>query len=82
MASNKRKFRQKPDYDPFEDLDGFDDDNIDLADIALDFYSTDWDGTRSQDRISARRQIDRQRDLKRLNFELDDWDQYLDSAES
>ena len=67
--------------DPFEDLDGFDDDNIDLTDLALDFYSTDWDDPRSLDRISARRQIERRRDLKRLNFELDDWDQYLDSAE-
>lgn len=77
MASNKRKYRQKLEIDSFDELDYLYDDNTDLADIAKDFYSTEWNNyADSEGRISARRQIERTKDMRKLYSELDEWEQF------
>ena len=77
MASKKRKYRQKPEFDTFDELDYLYDDDLDLADIAKDFYSTDWNKyADSEGRISARRQIERNKDMRKLYSELDEWEQF------
>ena len=77
MASRKRKFRQKMDFDPYDDLDFMYDDDIDIKDIARDFYSADSDyEPDDESRITARRQIERRRDMKRLYSELDQWEEF------
>ena len=79
MASKKRKYRQKFDFDPYDGLDfsGDDADDVDIKDIARDFYSTYSDYEMDEDnRITARRQIERRRDMKRLYSELDDWEEF------
>ena len=77
MASRKRKFRQKMDFDPYDDLDFMYDDDIDIKDIARDFYSADSDYEPDEEsRITARRQIERRRDMKRLYSELDQWEEF------
>jgi hypothetical protein len=78
MASKKRKYRQKIEFDPYDDLDFSDDyaDDVDIKDISRDFYSTYSDYEMDEDsRITARRQIERRRDMKKLYSELDDWEE-------
>ncbi len=83
MASKKRKYRQKMDFDLYDDDDDYlYDDDIDIKDIAKDFYSADSDyESESLGRVSARRQIERRRDMKRLYSQLDDWESFGDSAD-
>lgn len=79
MASKNRKYRQKFDFDPYDGLDfsGDDGEDIDIKDIAKDFYSTYSDYEMDEEsRITARRQIERRRDMKRLYSELDDWEEF------
>jgi hypothetical protein len=79
MASRKRKFRQKMDVESYDDLDYMYDDDIDIKDIAKDFYSVDLDyGSADENRITARRQIERRREMKKLYSELDEWEQFGD----
>lgn len=79
MASRKRKFRHKMDFDPYDDVDFMYDDDIDIKDIARDFFSVDsgYEPNESS-RITARRQIERNREMKKLYSELDDWKEFGD----
>ena len=77
MASRKRKFRHKMDFEPHDDVDFIYDDDMDIKDIARDFYSTDrhYD-LEEESRITARRQIERRTDMKKLYSELDEWEEF------
>ena len=71
-----RKARNQ-EFDDF-DLDSYDDygddDLGELADIARDFYSTEWeDPSGHERRISTRRKIERRNELKDLFSQFDDW---------
>jgi hypothetical protein len=75
MARRKRKQGFEDfDFDPYDDYD--DDSDLDeFADLAKDFYSTDWEDPSGTDhRVSARRRIERRNELKDLFSEFDDWD--------
>jgi hypothetical protein len=77
MASRKRKLRQKMDFEPYDDVDFIYDDDMDIKDIARDFYSTDRNyDLEEESRITARRQIERRRDMKKLYSELDEWEEF------
>jgi hypothetical protein len=81
MASKKRKFRQKMDFDPYDDFDDLYDEDLDLKDIEKDIYSTDWEDDMSESgKVSARRQIDRRREMKRLYSELDEWEEFVEKS--
>lgn len=84
MASKKRKFRQKIDLESFDDFDDYEeifDEDEDLSDIARDFNSSDWDDDYKADRrMSARRKIERRRDMQRLYSQLDDFEEFGDHA--
>lgn len=82
MASKKRKYHQKMDFNTYDGLDDLDDDNIDIEDIARDFFSADrrYDFD-ADNRITARRQIERRRDMQRLYSELDDWEEFGDNSD-
>jgi hypothetical protein len=79
MASKKRKYRQKWDFDDYEDLDFTYEDDLEISDIAKDFYSADsrYD-SEEETRITARHQIERRKDMKKLYSELNDWEMYGD----
>ena len=65
------------DIDMYDDMDSLYDDDIDIKDIARDFYSTDFSyESDAENRITARRQIERRRDMKRLYSELDEWEEF------
>ena len=77
MASKKRRFRETMDFEPYDDDDFMDDDDMDIKDIARDFYSADRDyDLEEESRITARRQIERRRDMKKLYSELDEWEDF------
>jgi hypothetical protein len=61
------------DFDPYDDYD--DDSALDeFADLARDFYSTDWEDPSGHPRnLSTRRKIERRNELKELYSEFDDW---------
>ena len=64
------------DYDPFDRYE-FDSasEMDDIAELAKDFYSTDWDDPAGPaHRISARRKIERRNELRNLYSQFDDWD--------
>jgi hypothetical protein len=79
MASKKRKARQTMAFDPYDDVDFMYDDDIDIKDIARDFYSADsLYESDEESRVTARRQIERRRDIKKLYSQLDDWEEFGD----
>lgn len=76
MASKKRKLRQKMKFDMFEDMGLIHDDDIDFEDISRDVFSAESGyAPYEEKRISARRQIERRRDMKDLYSELEDWEE-------
>ena len=79
MASKKRKARQKMTFDPYDDMDFMYDDDVEIKDIARDFYSADSRYESAvESRITARRQIERRRDMKNLYSQLDEWEDFGD----
>lgn len=62
-------------YDDYDDL--YDDDD-DLKGLVKDVRSTrDWDDYfASVEKMSARRKIERRRDMKKLYSQLDDWEEF------
>ena len=66
------------DFEPFDDYEsGFEDDMDDIADLAKDFYSADWEDPSGTGRhISERRKIERRNELRDLYSQFDDWDEY------
>mgnify|MGYP001826317293 FL=1 len=65
------------DFEPYDDADFIYDDDMDIKDIARDFYSTDKDyDLEEESRITARRQIERRTDMKKLYSELDEWEEF------
>lgn len=62
-------------FDPYDDDEsGSDSEFDDIAELAGDFYSTEWEDPAGSDRrLSARRRIERRNELKDLYSEFDDW---------
>jgi hypothetical protein len=82
MASKKRKVHQQMDFDPYDDYEDFYDEEMDISDIAKDFYSTDWESDFKSNRsMTARRKIERRRDMKRLWSELQDFEEFGEQAD-
>jgi hypothetical protein len=67
------------DFEPYDDVDFVCDDDMDIKDIARDFYSVDsYYESDEESRITAWRQIERRRDMKKLYSELDEWEEFGD----
>ena len=61
------------DYDAYDDFSfDFDDSTDSFKNLSRDIYSTEWEDP--SDRISARRKIERRRELKELYSQFDDGD--------
>ena len=77
MGSKNRPKIQGFESDPYDDFDGkLDDDPGGFSDTSKESLSTDWGDPASSDvGFSARRQIERQNDLKELYAQFDDGDE-------
>lgn len=81
MASKKRKHRQKMKVDLYQDYDDYFDEDFDINDIAKDFYGEEWNYyEESDDRMTARRKIEKRNDLKKLYSQLDDFEEFGEPA--
>lgn len=71
--ARKRKFEEL-DFDPYDEFESDENDLDDFADLARDFYSTEWEDPQGHDRrFSTRRKIERRNELKDLYSQFDDW---------
>lgn len=80
MAKSKRKRRDISDFDSVDDFGHLDGEEFDLEELSRDIYSTEWsdDVSLSGDRLTARRRIERRREMHKLYSELDEWDSFGD----
>lgn len=82
MARKRQKHTQESEFDTFDDFDDLYDEDIDLRDLTRDFHSTDWYGNQDTGgNFSARRKIERRRDMKKLYSQLDDWEEFGERAD-
>lgn len=82
MGKHTRKHKRKVDFDPYDDFDDLYDDDFDSIELSRDIFSTDWgDRYQDEDRINARRKIERRRDMKRLYSQLDEWEEFGERAD-
>ena len=62
-----------------EDFEGDFDIDMDSEDLPYRMYNDDWDkDDQVPDRFSARRKIERRRDMKKVFSDLDEWEQFGD----
>jgi hypothetical protein len=61
-------------FDAFEDFDDGYDDDFDLRQLSNDYHGDDEWGA-DEDKFTARRKIERRRDLKKLYSQLDEWEE-------
>jgi hypothetical protein len=67
------------DFEPYDDVDFINDDDMDIKDITGDSYNADlYYEPDEESRIKTRRQIERRRELKKLYSELDEWEEFGD----
>ena len=81
MGSKAKKSLRKYEYDLYDDLDNFYDDDVDFQDLTRRVNSTQWEDFFDSDvQMTARRHIERRKDFMKLRSELDEWEQFGDSA--
>jgi hypothetical protein len=78
MAKKAGKKYQDLGFDPYDDGDDEFDDQFDINEV----YRSDWgdDYLETEERFSARRKIERRRDLRRLYSQLDEFEEFADRA--
>jgi len=82
MGKKSAKSGREMDFDPLDDFDDAYDDEIDIRELSRDFYSTDRDDQQYDDkRFTARRKIERRRDMKKLYSQLDEWEEFGESSD-
>ena len=81
MGSRAKKKLKKYESDLYEDLDDIYDADADSQDLTRWINNEQWDKFFDPDvQMTARRHIERKRDFMKLRSELDEWEQFGDSA--
>jgi hypothetical protein len=77
MGKKSGKLRRDFELDALEDFDDFDDE-LDLTTGTRGFDDSEWDDDpgEKRGRGTARRKIERRREMKRLYSELNDWEEF------
>jgi hypothetical protein len=84
MAKKAGKKYSELDFDPYDDADDlFGDAEPDDSELAREIYSTDWDDDSldAEERFSARRKIERRKDMRKLYSQLDEFEEFGDRAD-
>ena len=78
MGKKARKLARKSKFIFDEDNHDFYDYEQEMADLGPDIYSTVWgdDDAEKDSHVSARRKIERRRDMKKLYSQLDEWEEF------
>ena len=81
MGSKAKKNVKKQEFDLFDDLDDFYDDDLEFQDLNRRISGRQWEDIFDADvQMTARRQIERKRDFMKLRSDLDEWEQFGESA--
>ena len=77
MGKKSGKHHREFEFDDFDDFDDLEED-LDPIGPSRGFQDADWDDDpiEKRGRGSARRKIERRRDMKRLYSELNDWEEF------
>jgi len=77
MGRKAKKHGQYEDFDSFDEFENGFENDFDIKDLSRDFFSTERDDYYStNDRFTARRKIERRRDMKKLYSQLDEWEEF------
>ena len=79
MVKKAGKKYSELDFDPYDDTDDEFEDALDVSET----YRSNWDddGFESEERFSARRKIERRKDMKRLYSQLDEFEEFGDRVD-
>jgi len=80
MAKKSRKLNRNMDFDAFDDFEDSFGDDYELRELSND-YSSDDEWNSDDEKFTARRKIERRRDLKKLYSQLDEWEEFGSHAD-
>ena len=84
MAKKAGKKYRELDFDPYDDADDlYGDGELDDSELSRDMLSSDWgdDSLDAEERLSARRKIERRKDMRKLYSQLDEFEEFGDRAD-
>jgi len=84
MARKAGKKYRELDFDPFEDADDlFGDGELEESRLAGEMRGSEWgdDYLEAEERFTARRKIERRRDMRKLYSQLDEFEEFGDRAD-
>jgi hypothetical protein len=82
MAKKARKKFKELYFDPYYAFDDAFDEEFDVKEVSKDSPNGGWDAYYdTEERVSARRKIERRNDMKKLYSQLDEWEQFGDRAD-
>jgi len=77
MGKKARKSYRNINVDNNDDFDDIFDDDFDADELSRDIFSTEWGDNYERDSgISARRKIERRKEMKKLYSQLDEWEEF------
>jgi hypothetical protein len=75
MAKKSRKHHRNMDFDAFDDFEDSFDDDYELHELSIE-YDSDDDWNSGEGKFTARRKIERRKDMKKLYSQLDEWEEF------
>jgi len=84
MAKKAGKKYRELDFDPYDDADDlYGDDELGDKELSGDFSGAGWgdEYLEAEERVSARRKIERRKDMRKLYSQLDEFEEFGDRAD-
>jgi hypothetical protein len=82
MGKRARKNYRNVGVENDDDFDDMFDDDFDAHELSRDIHSTEWGDDDAESSVSARRKIERRKDIKKLYSQLDEWEEFGKSPDS
>jgi hypothetical protein len=82
MGKRARKNYRNVSIENEDDFDDLFDDDFDANELSKGIHDTDWDNDGKDKSVTARRRIERRKDIKKLYSQLDEWEEFGKSTES
>jgi len=76
MGKKSRKTYRNVGVEDNDDFNDLFEDDFDAHELSRDIHSTDWGDYDRDARVSARRRIERRKDMKTLYSQLDEWEEF------
>jgi len=82
MGKKARKHYRNVSIENEDDFDDLFNDDFDAHELSKDPHSPEWNEDEGERGVSARRKIERRKDIRKLYSQLDDWEEFGKSPES